>query len=493
MAGADKVRTDGQSSDTEPTTTQATSRSHRQQQLPEEFCSVISVTFEPEPKSKSEASSQSCLATSVPSSQCCDLLQPQAQQSNVCAATAIRRKRGPSLSRRIGQDGSVFQRGFPKQWNPAVTAFGRYWIDVPGGDRKRRTVPLGTCPSRSIAKKKLREHIEREGINSKEYFNQNARPAVMFGEQAARWLAQMATRRRKPVRPATLARWRYSLDNWLLPNLADKPLSDVSNRALRDLIGMLTNAGQSPASIIGHVQVVKMVVASAVDEEGEQLYPRKWNHEFIELPIVRKENQHRPTVTGLEIEQALANTKRRYAVLFALLAGSGLRIGEALALKTSDLTPEYRVLHVRHSIWGGREQEPKTPNAIREVDLAEPLARLLQEHVSGRAGYVFATTKGTAFGQRNALRALHATGKKIGFHAFRRFRTEVLRRARVPEDLVKLWLGHSKQSVTDFYADGLRNDTAWRLEWCERAGLGFSLDGLLGLQKVVRIGGEKVA
>jgi hypothetical protein len=74
MAGADKVRTDGQSSDTEPTTTQATSRSHRQQQLPEEFCSVISVTFEPEPKSKSEASSQSCLATSVPSSQCCDLI-----------------------------------------------------------------------------------------------------------------------------------------------------------------------------------------------------------------------------------------------------------------------------------------------------------------------------------------------------------------------------------------------------------------------------------
>jgi integrase len=27
-----------------------------------------------------------------------------------------------------------------------------------------------------------------------------------------------------------------------------------------------------------------MVVASAVDERGEQIYTRKWNHDFIDLP-----------------------------------------------------------------------------------------------------------------------------------------------------------------------------------------------------------------
>ena len=95
--------------------------------------------------------------------------------------------------------------------------------------------------------------------------------------------------------------------------------------------------------------------------------------------------------------------------------------------------------------------------------------------------------------QRNVLRALHATGKKVGFHAFRRFRTETLRRARVPEDLIRLWLGHSKQSVTDLYASGLERDEAWRREWCERAGLGFSLVGLLGLQNVVQIKSEDAA
>lgn len=50
----------------------------------------------------------------------------------------------------------------------------------------------------------------------------------------------------------------------------------------------------------------------------------------------------------------------------------------------------------------------------------------------------------------------------------------------------KLWLGHSKESVTDFYAGGLQNDLAWRHEWCERAGLGFGLRGLQKVEQLVR-------
>jgi hypothetical protein len=75
----------------------------------------------------------------------------------------------------------------------------------------------------------------------------------------------------------------------------------------------------------------------------------------------------------------------------------------------------------------------------------------------------------------------------------RHFRTEVLRRARVPEDIIQMWLGHSKQTVTDLSADGLKNDSAWRQEWCQRAGLGYSLNGLLGLYNVAAIDAAKAA
>ena len=145
------------------------------------------------------------------------------------------------------------------------------------------------------------------------------------------------------------------------------------------------------------------------------------------------------------------------------------------------------------SIWKGREHATKTPNAVPVVDIAESLAELLREPLRGATRYLFAAKSGRPLQQRNVRRALHATGKKVGLHAFRRFRTETLRRADVPEHLIELWLGHSKETVTDFYATGLQRDNAWRREWCERAGLGFSLVALLGLQMTAPIASMRAA
>lgn len=405
-------------------------------------------------------------------------------RDNIAPATTTRRKRGPSLLRRTGQTGNVFQHHKP--WNPKEPSYGRFWFDVPGENRQRKTVALGICRTPSIAKQKLREYIDSTGVNRKESLTTNTAPATTFRAQAERWIESLPVRRRKPVKPATIWGWQHALDKWLLPNLGERTLSEVGNAALKELVEKMASAGLSHQTIINYTKVVKMVVASAVNTEGEQIHPRKWNHNFIGMPILKREEQHRPTVTEAELEEILATASKRYGLLFALLAGTGLRIGEALALRSIHFSPDCRVLQVRRSIWHGQEQAPKTPNAVRVVDITESLSQLLREYVTGKCGYLFAAKSGRPYQQRNVLRALHATGKKIGLHAFRRFRTETLRRARVPEDLTRLWLGHSKQTVTDFYATGLEKDEAWRRDWCERAGLGFSLVGLLGLQN----GGE---
>jgi integrase len=76
--------------------------------------------------------------------------------------------------------------------------------------------------------------------------------------------------------------------------------------------------------------------------------------------------------------------------------------------------------------------------------------------------------------QAFVLRILHAR-HKVGFHAFRRFRASVLRKARVPEDLLRMWLGHESKSVTDDYALQIREDPQFRREWAQLVGLGFSI------------------
>ena len=93
--------------------------------------------------------------------------------------------------------------------------------------------------------------------------------------------------------------------------------------------------------------------------------------------------------------------------------------------------------------------------------------------------------------QRDTLKVLHSAGKRGGFHAFRRFRFAVLRKAGVPDNLIKQWLGHS-QNLIDLYAAQLRLDVAYRREWCERAGLGFDL-GELGYKSEVPIRPSRAA
>jgi integrase len=97
------------------------------------------------------------------------------------------------------------------------------------------------------------------------------------------------------------------------------------------------------------VTVVKFIVASAVNEEGDQIHPRVWQYEFIQLPLVIKEKHSRPAEA--EISVLLNSLKKRYAILVALVAGTGLRIGEALAVRTEDFDPDCQVLHVRRNVW----------------------------------------------------------------------------------------------------------------------------------------------
>jgi hypothetical protein len=71
-------------------------------------------------------------------------------------------------------------------------------------------------------------------------------------------------------------------------------------RCLRQFVEILSAAGLAPKTVVNVGTVVKFVVASAVDEEGDQLHPRVWNYEFIQLPLVIKEKQSRPTVSEAE-------------------------------------------------------------------------------------------------------------------------------------------------------------------------------------------------
>jgi len=101
-----------------------------------------------------------------------------------------------------------------------------------------------------------------------------------------------------------------------------------------------------------------------------------------------------------------------------------------------------------------------------------------------RSGLLFSNRSGKPLSQTNvARRSLHPIleelkVEKTGFHAMRRFRTTWLRKQRAPEDIIKFWLGHAKESVTDTYSK-LADDGDFRKQVAETVGTGFEVPSVL--------------
>jgi len=122
---------------------------------------------------------------------------------------------------------------------------------------------------------------------------------------------------------------------------------------------------QKPSN--NYVPVVKMVVASAVDEQGEEVYPRKWNHEFIDLPVVEKDRQNTPSFSS-DVMTGLARWKKeRERMIFVLCGAGGFRVGEALGIEIDKhISPDFLTIFVQQKIHHGRaEQRLKTANGFR--------------------------------------------------------------------------------------------------------------------------------
>jgi integrase len=380
------------------------------------------------------------------------------------------------MSRRF-QTGSIERSG---KWVVV-----RFWRDLEGQERRVHACER-ICPidgpdklNSTQIQRRAQEIVTAAGVNDPQQFIETT-VTVTFREQAKTFLQQKTMSKRRPIKPATLRTWKSCVDIWLNPNLGDTPLGGINNAALKVLVAKMHKAGLSAKSILNYTGLVKLVLASAKSDEGEQLFPRRWDSEFMDLPIVKEQRQ--PTFTPDTVSAIVNKSDGQERVLYALLAGAGLRVGEALGLELQHISEDFRTIFVRQSVWDGMKQEPKTRAAVRDVDLCSTLAEMLRQFVGERrTGLLFVNEKGRPLAQSNVLRRnLHPLLKEletetVGFHTFRRFRTTHLRKNRVPEDLLRFWIGHADKTITDTYCK-VQEDIAFRQEVADKVGLGFVLE-----------------
>lgn len=288
---------------------------------------------------------------------------------------------------------------------------------------------------------------------------------ITFAEQAEIYLAGLKARKRSPVKPTTLSTFESLIRHHAIPFLGDRTLSEIDNAWMRDFVSHLVEEELSARSIKLAVMVTKQVITSAVDNRGNRLYPVVWNSNFIDAPSPN-DNAEPPAATAQQIENALSNARPVIYELLATLCATGLRKGEALALRVADFDASAGVLHVRGTRSRFGRTSPKTKSSTRDIDLTPEIVEMLKRMLAGRnTAYLFPITI-------DELRwAFHTLGIKA--HACRRYRASWLRFRRCHDDVIRYWLGHGSESQTDAY---VRLNAVWQLQTLvHEVGLGFAL------------------
>ncbi|MCX7784494.1 MAG: site-specific integrase [Meiothermus sp.] len=305
------------------------------------------------------------------------------------------------MPRRGKGEGSIFQRK-DGRWAAFITVgYG------PDGKQRKKWVYGQT--RREVAEK-LARLLPKAGYNLLP-----ATPRLTLGQWLTRW-AEERTRNRN-LRPATVSNYQQYL-RYLEP-LGHIPLARLSPLALR---GRFAELAHLSPSVRRHLyQFARAALRDAVRLDLLQTNPM----DAVDPPkggAVRPARAWRPEEASRFLETC--RTHRLYP-LFYLMLTTGLRVGEALALRWEDWQGD--TLHVRHTLRrDGKLGPAKTEASVSGLYLDAQTQGLLAQHRQRQAeeratasrwrehGLIFPSEVGTPISYRNLIRTWKALVAKAG-------------------------------------------------------------------------------
>jgi integrase len=266
--------------------------------------------------------------------------------------------------------------------------------------------------------------------------------AVTFRSYATDWLAS------RPLRPNSVKVYRSAIEH------ASARLGSRTMASIRpsDLQGLLASqaADHAPRSVARLAWIVGSVFKSAV---SDRIIPVSPMH-GVKLPKVEEVEAQIPsreTVAAL-----VESVPPSYRALVIFLAGSGLRISEALALRTSDISWLGRSVRVgKQASRDGSDQPTKTGKA-RTVALPRTVIDELAAHLATRdraSEHLFTDPAGRPLRYDTWLPAWKAATEAVGqpglnTHSLRHYAASVLLSGGLSVKAVSVMLGHSNAAIT---------------------------------------------
>ncbi|MFA5866342.1 MAG: site-specific integrase [Actinomycetota bacterium] len=273
---------------------------------------------------------------------------------------------------------------------------------------------------------------------------------MLFSEFAPRWLEQQ-----KPnLKVSSYSKYIVVIKNELVPRFGSLQVSRIDTEMIQGWLTVLSGRGLKPSTVNTYFATMRKLMADAV----------KWKYVHSNPAAV----VDRPKIPKSEIDYLspeeigrllhAAEPKARDHALLMLLATTGVRIGEALALTWDDVDFVKQTINVSKTMHAGVATSPKTAGSRRVVRFPEALKReLMTFQLTSpitKANHVFVSSVGTPLDRdrvRNRILkpALALAGlRSVSVHSLRHSYATMLIHQGENLKFVQSQLGHSSMRVT---------------------------------------------
>lgn len=292
---------------------------------------------------------------------------------------------------------------------------------------------------------------------------------MLFGEYMKHWIKS-----RHDLSPETVELYENNLRLYINPVLGGIPLSKLNATHIEKFMSSMREKSLGDWSIKRAFSNVNAALNDAVSKE---LIIKNPCNKVTKPKVTRKSMAvWEPDFTFDFLEKTKG--KSRYWIAMYLAIMTGMRQGEILGLRWSDIDFDNKTLHIQQTVTKRRriKDGAKTPSSIRAVALStdtveklkEHRAMILQERLLAGENYqkndlVVCTSTGGPANANNIYRAWTRFIEKhkaphITFHDLRHTHVAMMIKQGVHMKVISERLGHSSISVTmDIYGHLLPN------------------------------------
>lgn len=289
---------------------------------------------------------------------------------------------------------------------------------------------------------------------------------VFFHDVLAAW--QLSNQIR--LKPSSVSRYQNLIDTQILPSLGDKRMdqlnTSVINRFLTEKLknGRLDRDGGLSAA---YVRSIALVIDSAIAFGATEKMYTSAPPTIAKPPIAKKELSVLEVNQQVVLERELLENTDAAKLLIYITLYTGIRIGEACALRWEDIDLDTRLLYIRHTVsrvWiveNGKKvsrliiSSPKTKSSFRCIPICSKLYETLGKYpYLQKRGYIltngadksFMSPRTFEYRYKAILNKCRLT--PINYHTLRHtFATRCIERG-VDIKSLSEFLGHANVSIT---------------------------------------------